>query len=45
MGSVGGSDMFGLSAAGVGLATGVDLLLTPTAPTCAPLLYGPGVPM
>jgi aspartyl-tRNA(Asn)/glutamyl-tRNA(Gln) amidotransferase subunit A len=38
----GGSDMFGLSAAGVGLATGVDLLLTPTAPTCAPLLYGPG---
>jgi len=42
-GAGGGSDAFGLSGRARGIAhTGVDLLLTPTAPTVAPLLYGPG---
>ena len=42
-GAGGGSDAFGLSGHARGVShTGVDLLLTPTAPTVAPLLYGPG---
>ena len=42
-GAGGGSDAFGLSGPLRGVShAGVDLLLTPTTPTVAPLLYGPG---
>ena len=42
-GAGGGSDALGLSGPLRGVShAGVDLLLTPTTPTVAPLLYGPG---